>query len=168
MPQEGENTAPEATIPVPDTAAATTPEEGKDGKTFDADYVKQLRSEAAKYRTEAQEAKARIEEFENSQRSELEKTQAKADKLAKEAQEAHAKLLRYEIATEKGLPAKLMPLLTGASRDELEAQAALILETAKPAPADFDGGAREPVADPKAPDQEHNDLVTTLFGARSN
>ena len=54
-----------------------------ESKTFDADYVKKLRDEAAKYRTEAKansEAAKRLAEIEDAQKSESEKV---ADRLAK-------------------------------------------------------------------------------------
>jgi hypothetical protein len=156
------------------TAAPETPQEdaqtppadtGSEQKTFDADYVRKLRGEAAAHRKEAQEAKARVEEFENAQRSELERAQAKTTKAEQRAAEAEAKLLRFEVATEKQVPAKLVPLLTGKTREELEAQAALILDSTKPAGPDFDGGPREPAGPAKTPEQEHNDLFLQVLGA---
>lgn len=64
------------------------PQEGTDeqpegSKTFDADYVKKLRDEAAKYRTEAKtnsEAAKRLAEIEDAQKTESEKA---ADRIAK-------------------------------------------------------------------------------------
>ncbi len=58
------------------------PQEG-DPKSFDADYVKKIRDEAAKYRTEARsnaDAAKRLAEIEDAQKSEAEKT---ADRIAK-------------------------------------------------------------------------------------
>lgn len=62
------------------------PQEGADQegvRSFDADYVKKLRDEAAKYRTEAKtnsDAAKRLAAIEESQKSETEKT---ADRIAK-------------------------------------------------------------------------------------
>lgn len=136
-------------------------------KVFDAAYVSKLRSEAAAHRREAQEAKARVEEFENAQRSEIEKANAKTTKAEQRAAHAEAKLLRFEIATEKQVPAKLVPLLTGTTREELEAQAALILENAKPADPDFDGGTRDPAPPAKSPEDEHNSFISALLGTQT-
>jgi len=148
---------------------ATTPEptepQGSEPKVFDAAYVSRLRSEAAAHRREAQEAKTRVEEYENAQRSELEKAQAKTTKAEQRAAEFEAKLLRFEVATEKQVPPRLVPLLTGKTREELEAQAALLLENVKPADPDFDGGPREPAGPPKTPEEEHNDFFLKLMGA---
>jgi hypothetical protein len=148
----------------PETVEGATQE----SKTFDADYVRQLRAEAAKHRKEAQEARSKVEQFENRDKSELEKAQTKAQKLEAEKAQAEARLLRYEVATEKNVPAKLVPLLTAATREELEAQAALILETAKPEQTpDFDGGAREPAPAAQSPEQAHDAFITALISGKS-
>ena len=58
-------------------------EQQENAKTFDADYVKKLRDEAAKYRTEAKtnsDAAKRLAEIEDAQKTEAEKT---ADRVAK-------------------------------------------------------------------------------------
>jgi hypothetical protein len=72
----------------------TKPQEGAEqqevAKTFDADYVKKLRDEAAKYRTEAKtnsEAAKRLAEIEDSQKTEAEKT---AERIAKAEAEVSA------------------------------------------------------------------------------
>jgi hypothetical protein len=160
-----EATPPEGQEPTPAvTEPAGTEPTGSDSKTFDAEYVSRLRAEAAKHRKEAQEARTKAEEYENRDKSEVEKAQGKATKAERERDEALAKLLRFEVATEKQVPAKLVPLLTATTREELEAQAALILDNAKPADPDFDAGVREPAGPAKSPAQEHDELVTALFG----
>ena len=159
---------PEAPTNAEAEVTVTTP--AVEPKTFDEDYVKSLRSENARYRTEAQEVKRRLEELEERDASEVEKAQRKATKLEQEAAEARTKLTRYEVATEKGLPADTLDLLNGSTREELEAKADRILELVKSrnesqiAP-DFDGGAREPAAETLAPEEQHNrDIVAALFG----
>jgi hypothetical protein len=130
--------------------------------------IKSLRTEAAKHRKEAQEARAKVEEFETANASDLEKANKAKDKAEKEAAESKARLLRYEVATEKNVPAKLVPLLTASSKEDLEAQADLILENAKAPgkPADFDGGAREPAPEPKTPEEQHNDTLLEALGLK--
>lgn len=68
-------------------AGQAMPREGTDqqaeAKTFDADYVKKLRDEAAKYRTEAKanaDAAKQLDEIKEAQKSETEKV---ADRIAK-------------------------------------------------------------------------------------
>ena len=155
----------------PDAPVAETTEV-KETKTFDADYVKTLRSENARYRTEAQEVKKRLEELETRDASELEKAQRKATKAEQEAAQAASKLTRYEVAAEKGLPADTLDLLSGNTREELEAKADRILELVKnrtdtDTRPDFDGGARESAPEPKSPEEAHNALAAALFGNKT-
>lgn len=160
-PQEGEkpNPAPEPKDPPKSEPSGfdALPEETKA-------EIRKLRAEAASNRKEAQEAKAKVEEFEQANASELEKAQGKLTKAEQAKAEAEAKLLRYEVAQEKEVPAKLVPLLTATTKEDLEAQADLILENAKPASPDFDGGAREPAPEPKDASEAHNELVAKIFG----
>ena len=162
----------ETTAAPNDVGEAEAPEaEAQESKQFDEAYVKKLRAEAAKYRTEAQEAKAKAQEYEDAQKSELEKAQDKLAKTEEAKAEAEARLLRYEVATAKGVPSQLMPLLTGTSQEDLESQADLILENAKPAEAPqatFEGGPRETAPEPVEPGQAHNSLVVDLLGRANN
>jgi hypothetical protein len=138
-------------------------------KTFDADYVKQLRAENAKWRVEAQQAREKAEEYEEAQKSEIEKAQSKAEKEAAKAAEAQAKLTRYEVAQEKSVPAELIPLLSGSDRETLEAQADLIVKHASNEPTpppEFDGGAREPAED-SDPAAAHDQSVLGLLGLKN-
>lgn len=157
---------------VPNAENEVTPEvdetqEVKETKVFDESYVKELRAEAAKHRKAAQEAQAVLQEREDAEKSELEKAQSKLSRTEKELAEARTVILRNEVADKLEVPAKLRPLLTGSSEEELEAQANLILENAaKPVEPQFDGGPRDPSPEPKSPDQAHNDLIAGLFGAK--
>lgn len=168
---ETPETPAEGQVPdAPESQEGQEPQDKPQGesKTYDEDYVKQLRSENAKRRIKEQQLEERLEELEGANKSEAEKAQAKATKAEQRAAEAEAKLLRFEVAQEKNVPAKLVPLLTAASREDLEAQADLILENAaQPAPPDFDGGARDPAPEPKTPQQAHDELVVGLFGGKT-
>lgn len=162
-PAEGEKPAAEASKP-----EAEQPQ-GDQPKTFDAEYVKTLRGENAQWRIKAQQADERAQELEDAQKSELEKAQTKASRLEQKAGEAEAKLLRFEVAAQKQVPADMLDLLAGSTREELEARADRLLELVKAKGSgtpEFDGGAREPAPEPKTPEQAHNDLlVAGLFGA---
>lgn len=109
-------------------------------------------------------AAAKLQEIEEASASELEKAQKKAAEAEKSLAETQAKLLRHEVATEKEIPAKLVPLLTATDKEGLEAQADLILENAKPATPDFDGGTRQPTPDPETPEQAHNRTFLEALG----
>lgn len=154
-----------------DTPEATTESEVKvkETKTFDEGYVKQLRAEAAANRKKAQEVTERLEALEERDKTEAEKAAAKAAREAQRAEAAEAKLTRYEVATEKGLPADTLDLLTGNTREELEARADRILELVKSRTEsqkepDFDGGAREPAPEPQTPEEAHNRLFLEALG----
>lgn len=152
---------------VEETAETEAQEAPAEEKTFDESYVKKLRAEAAKHRKEAAEAKAKAQEYEDAQKSELERAQDKLTQLETAKADAEARLLRYEVAAEKNVPGNLMDLLVGDSKEELEAKADLILENVKPAEAPqatFEGGPREPAPEPKTADQAHNELIVGLLG----
>lgn len=93
---------------------------GQEPQVFTADYVKELRAEAAKNRKEAQEAKAKIAAFEAAQMSEAEKLQAAAKSAQEQAQAARQELqqARAEVAISRAAaalgvdPRKLAKLVT--------------------------------------------------------
>lgn len=97
------------------------------------------KAEARKWESRAKadhEAAKRWREFEQSQKSDVEKM---ADELARfkaEASEASTKLLKFEVASQKGIPAEALDLLHGSSREDLEAAAdkllSLIADQSKP------------------------------------
>lgn len=135
-------------------------------KKFDEAYVKKLRAEAAKHRTEAAAAKAKAEEYEDAQKSEIERAQSKLAKVEKAKAEAESKLLRYEVATERAVPSELVALLTAETREGLDEQADLILKNAvqaDPPPTSFDGGSRESAPDTRSPGQAHNAAIVDLL-----
>lgn len=108
------------------------------GDTKEIDWKAQARKWEARAK-DAQADKALADkwrEYEQNQKSDNEKL---ADNLASAqavANEATAKLLRYEVATEKGVPSNALDLLVGSSREELEAAAdkllSLIADQTKP------------------------------------
>lgn len=163
--------------PGTDTPPAAPADQGtQQDKTFtqaelDRVVEQRLQRERSKYADydDVRAKAAELDQLREANASELEKAQGKATKAERERDEARALLLRYEVAQEKEVPAKLVPLLTATDKAGLEAQADLILENAKPGdtpPPDFDGGPREPAPSTKTPEQEHNDLVLGLFGTK--
>jgi hypothetical protein len=161
---EGEKPAAEKTPDAP--KPEDKPQDGP--QTFDAEYVKTLRAEAAERRVEVQQLKEQLEERDEKEKSELERAQGKATKAEQARLEAESKLLRFEVAAEKQLPKELVPRLRGSSREELEADADELLNLVKSrtdtdkAP-DFDGGAREPAPDAD-PEKAHAEQVMSLLG----
>ncbi len=105
-----------------------TPQEGEaEQQTFSADYVKKLRDEAAKHRKEAKanaEAKAKLDELEQANQTELEKAQKRISEAESERDQAKASELRYRIATAHGVSdADTELFLTGTDEETLTRQA---------------------------------------------
>lgn len=99
---------------------------------------------ARKWEARAKAAKAdsddaaKWREYELSQKSEHEQISEKLAAAEAAAANAVAKLTRYEVAASKGVPAEAIELLTGTTKEELEAAAdkllALIANQSKAAP----------------------------------
>lgn len=153
-----------------ETPEATTVEtEVKETKKFDESYVKELRAENAATRKKAQEAFARLEELELRDKTEAEKAAAKATKEQQRADAAEARLARYEVATDKKVPAEAVEFLQGNTREELEASADKLLELVKSGTTsndspNFDGGPREPAPEPLSPEEAHNKTFLEALG----
>jgi hypothetical protein len=165
-------TPAEATTPAapetPETPAATEAPLGEAGqKALEA--MKQRARDAEAQLKELKPLAEKARELEDAQKSELEKAQGKLTKAEQAAADANAKLLRFEVAQEKEVPAKLVPLLTAKTKEDLEAQADLILENVKAGEEspDFNGGAREPAPDPKTPEEAHNETFLQALGLRT-
>lgn len=114
-----------------DPNPATDTSTGGDGQdqqtTFDADYVKALRAEAAKYRTEAKanaEAAAKLAELEESQKTEAQRLADAAAAAQRDAETARADALRWRIAAKHGISDSQAELfLTGSDEETLQKQA---------------------------------------------
>lgn len=107
-------------------SGAAEPQAGEP-KTFDEAYVKKLRDEAAKHRTEAKvnaKAAEQLAAIEEASKSEAQKS---ADKLAaaeRDAQEARAEAMRLRVAAKHGISDEDADLfLTGTDEDTLNRQA---------------------------------------------
>lgn len=130
-----EITIPETVTEVstPDTEVSTEPQ----GST-ETDWKK----EARKWEARAKEALVFKEqadkwrEYEQSQKSEHEKLAEQLASTQAVASEATTKLLKYEVASQKGIPADALDLLVGSTREELESAAdkllSLIADQSKP------------------------------------
>ena len=139
---------PQATD-APDVQAEPTAEQTQQ-QTFDAAYVAKIRAEAAKYRNEAKEgreAKARLSEIEDAQKSEAERLQAKLEAAEQRATAAEQARLRAEIAQTTGVPADL---LAGSTEEELTASAERLLAFRGQPPApEYGRGTDAPPTKPR-------------------
>lgn len=108
--------------------------EAEQAKTPDVPpEVKRALSKANK---EAETLRLKLKEFEDRDKSELERLTERAEAAEKAAAAAGVQSLRLEIAAEKGLTPAQAKRLVGDTRDELEADAKELLETFKPADTD--------------------------------
>lgn len=73
------------------------------------------------------EAAAKWREYEQAQKPVQERLAEELAQAKAEASEASTRLLRFEIASRKGIPAEALDLLTGSSSEELEANADKLL-----------------------------------------
>lgn len=155
--------------PAGDAPATPDKDEAPAAKTFSEDYVRQLRDEAARYRTRAQEAEAKVGEYEEATASETEKLTGRLKKAEERAASAESRVLRFEVAKDKEVPAEAVDFLVGSTREQLEASAdkllALVKSRTEPEPEpDFDGGARESAPDSRSPEEQHNEAILGLLG----
>ena len=145
-------------------SSTTTTEPSGSGRSIDAfpeeaqDYIRRLRDEAARHRNEAKEARNRAAQLEDQNKTEAQRQadQAAADKARADA--AEARLLRFEVAAEKGIPLQLAGRLQGSTKEELSADADKLRTDFGIAEGDsgstaggpsFDGGVRRPAPKPK-------------------
>ena len=104
------------------------PQEGTDTpETFDAEYVKKLRAESAKYRTEAKanaKAAEQLAVIEAANKTEAEKAAERLSVLEREATEARAEALRFKIAAKFEVSEEDADLfLTGTDEETMTRQA---------------------------------------------
>lgn len=106
-----------------------TPDAEPQGEAKETDW----KAEARKWEARAKaskadsEAAAKWREYEQAQKPIQERLAEELAQAKAVASEASTKLLRYEIATRKGIPAEAIDLLTGSSSEELEANAEKLL-----------------------------------------
>ena len=119
-------------------------------QTFDADYVKKLRAESAKYRTEAKDLAAKAKKFdelEEANKSDLEKAQTAAKEAQAALEAANLKAMRAQVGASQKLPPSMISRLQGSTEEEMIADAQAMLEdikseyVAKAAPSKKDTGA---------------------------
>lgn len=154
-------TAPEATPEQVEGAEGTVEtDETAEPETFNADYVRKLRAEAAKYRKQARELEPLAREAAVLKEAQLKASQTLEERAAQADSERDTALtqsLRFKVALDKGLPPNLVARLHGATEDELSADADDLLTWVKQAGSltrpTIDQGVRGQPAAPTAADQ---------------
>lgn len=129
---------PTKTEPGQEPAPKTEP------KTFDEAYVTKLRQEAAEARRASKDFEAKVQQFEERDKSEADKAADRAKQLEDKATKAESEVLRLRVALSKKVPAELIDRLRGDTQEALEADADELLKLVTPDATGFDGGARTP------------------------
>lgn len=111
--------AGETTESVAEVSGFKAPESQEELDRIIQARVARVSSKYADYE-ELQKAANRLKEIEEANKSESEKAQARAEAAEKRAADLELQVLRADVASEKGVPAKL---LAGSTREELEAAA---------------------------------------------
>lgn len=134
-------TTTDATTTTDDATATTTTDDGLSDAGREA--IRRERRAAREADKRARDLEARLKEFEDRDKTEAEKLAERAQKAESDAAEARTKLLRFEVAAAKKVPAELAEFLVGDTKAELEAKADALLAHLKPAEAtNFDNGVR--------------------------
>lgn len=125
--------------------ATQQPDLGDPGKKALQEERRKAR-EAAKL---ANELQARLKEYEDRDKTELQKLTEAQQTAEQRATAAESALARYKVATSKGVPAELVDRLQGSTEQELaeDADRLLALIGVRQTP-DFDGGARASAGKP--------------------
>ena len=127
----------EKTDPTPAAPEAkewTPPASQADLDRIIADRLNRERSKFADY-DDLKAAADKLADLENASKTEAQKKAEELDAARAEASQASAALLRYEVAADKDIPAKLVRFLTGSTRDEIEEAADELLAALPPQPA---------------------------------
>lgn len=131
------------------TDSATEPP-GDQGKP---EVPPEVRRALAKANREAESLRLKLREFEDRDKTELQKLTEAHQSAARDAAEARAEAMRYRVAVAKGVPAELAERLRGQTAEELEADADKLLSLlgsslANGKPPSFDSGARTTAGQP--------------------
>lgn len=111
----------------PETGQSETQEQPKP-----AEVPPEVKAALKKANKEAETLRLKLKEYEDRDKTEQQKLEERAAAAEKAAAEREAALLRYRVATAKGLPAELVERLRGSTEEELAADADSLLAMLKP------------------------------------
>lgn len=138
--------APETTEPAPQGDPAELGDAGK--KALAAE--REARAKAEKL---ANEYKARLDEIEQANLSEIEKAQKRAEAAEQELAAARVESLRLSVAAKHGLSGDHLDLLVGSTEEELEAKATKLASLIKPQRGPIVPSAGDIPDNSKSPDE---------------
>ncbi len=136
-----------ATDTAQDDAASSLNDAGKKALSEERKARTAAERTAKEKQKQLDELTSKLQQYEDAKKSDLDKLTDRATAAEKAADEAQGRLLRYEVAASKKLPAGFAARLQGATREELEADADALLETLgeqqRRQTPNYDGGVRQ-------------------------
>lgn len=148
---------------------AVEPEEVEEPQGTETDW----KAEARKWERRAKEANGlrdaaeKWQEYERSLKPVQERLAEELEASKQEAISARVELMRYEVATDKGIPSEAVSLLTGSTREELEANAdtlmAIIAKQSEPKQPKPDLSQGRPVVGGNATSDQFAQAISNLI-----
>jgi hypothetical protein len=133
------------TTETPKVTQEVPKDEAPKGKTYDEDYVKELRRESAGYRTQLRN----VEQERDSALAELEEAKGGSKETSTRLTDLEKENARLKVALDKGLPKDLVARLVGNTEEELATDADALLALLGPQQKGIhDNGARQKVDPP--------------------
>jgi hypothetical protein len=125
-----------------------------------ADDIRKMQAALRKANREAEATRTKLKQYEDRDKTEMEKVAERATEAERRAQQAETALQRIRVATTKGLPPELADRLQGADEREMAADADRLLALVRP---------RNGTSVPKGPqgggaDQSMSDLIRQRAG----
>jgi len=140
MPEETKTEETE----VKETQEVTETKEAPKGKTYDEDYVKELRRESAGYRTQLRN----VEQERDRALAELEEAKGGSKETSSRLTDLERENARLKVALDKGLPKDLVPRLVGNTEEELATDADSLLALLGPQQKGIHDNGPRPKVDP--------------------
>lgn len=139
--------------PAPDKSKGGETKSGGEDHMVPKSRLDEVLQEKNRLAAEQQALKEKLEAREKEELKEKEQYKELAEKLEKERDEERLARMRFEVGSEKGLPADLTKRLTGETREELEADADSLMEALENArsggkgtpPGNSDKSSKEPL-----------------------
>lgn len=125
-----------------------------------ADDIRRMQAALRKANREAEATRSKLKQYEDRDKTEMEKVAERATEAERRAQQAETALVRIRVATTKGLPSELADRLQGDNEREMAADADRLLSLVRP---------RNGTQVPKGPqgggaDQTMSDLIRQRAG----
>lgn len=157
----------EETVPATDTepedATANLSDAGKKALTEERKARTAAERQAKVAQKQLDSLSAQLKAIEDRDKTEAQKLAERAEAAERDASGAKLELMRYRVAAEKKLPARLAARLHGATEEEMKADADALLEDLGPqkqGPPSFDGGVRKQAT----PASDMNSLIRQAAG----